>query len=137
MNDDGRSPQVTGHGEKLSRKMELAVAALLTHPTIPEAAKHTGVSEKTLWRWLRIREFKEAYREARREAVGRAVGQVQAAMAEGVEALRSVINDPQSGASARVSAARAVLDMGLKATEVEDLEARISAIENAYFKEKQ
>jgi len=41
-----------GHGEKLSRKQEQAIAALLTCPTIEQAAKAAGVGETTLWRWL-------------------------------------------------------------------------------------
>jgi transposase-like protein len=36
-----------GHGEKLSRKAQAAIVALLAHPTIPEAAKACGVSETT------------------------------------------------------------------------------------------
>ena len=37
-----------GHGEKLSRKQEQAVVALLTMPTIRKAAEKAGVGERTL-----------------------------------------------------------------------------------------
>jgi hypothetical protein len=51
-----------GHGEKLSRKQDLAIAGLLTEPTIGEAAQKAGVSEVTLWRWLKQADFTSAYR---------------------------------------------------------------------------
>jgi len=39
-----------GHGEKLSRKAEQAIAALLEHATIKAAAKACHVAERTLRR---------------------------------------------------------------------------------------
>ena len=44
-----------GHGDKLERKTEAAIVALLAHPTMPEAAKAAGVSETTLWRPRRLK----------------------------------------------------------------------------------
>ncbi len=71
-----------GHGEKLSRKQESAIAALLSAPTIKEAARTSGISEVSLWRWLQLPEFAIAYRAARRQVVERAVSELQAAAGE-------------------------------------------------------
>ena len=60
---------MTGHGEKLSRKAELFIVALLTQPTVTAAAQTIGVSEATARRWLQREEFQERYREARQEAL--------------------------------------------------------------------
>jgi DNA-binding MurR/RpiR family transcriptional regulator len=120
---------MTGHGEKLSRKQEIAVAALLAQPSIGEAAKAAGVGEKTLWRWLQKDGFQEAYRNARRRVVDHALSQVQAGMIEAVQTLRNVMNNRKTAASARVSAARAMIGFGFQAVEVEDLEKRIAALE--------
>ena len=57
-----------GHGENLGRKEEQAIVALLTRPTVTEAAKACAVSEVTLWRWRQRPEFSERYRAARRQA---------------------------------------------------------------------
>ena len=121
--------QPAGHGQKFTRNMEKAIASLLVNPSIPDAAKEVGIGERTLWRWFKIPEFEKAYRLARREVVRHAVVNVQAAMSEAVETLRSIMNDGSAPASARVSAARAVIDTGLKAVELEDLDHRLSAIE--------
>ena len=119
-------------GEKLSRKHEQAIAALLTCDSITAAAAACGIAEATLHRWLKDKSaFQAAYREARRAVVQFAVVQVQRATAEAVETLRAVMHDSASPASARVSAAKTILDTAIKAVELEDLEARIVALEAA------
>lgn len=121
--------QVAGHGEKLTRKAEQAVAALLQFPTIPEAAKAAGVSERTLYGWLQEEGFREQYRSAKAEVVRHAVTMVQRASGEAVEVLREVMNSSESSTSSRVSAARTILELALKAVELEDLESRLVALE--------
>jgi DNA-binding MurR/RpiR family transcriptional regulator len=116
-------------GEKLSRKQEVAIAALLTCPTLAEAAQRAGISEPTLGRWLRRDDFQTAYRQARREAVSQAIAHLQRVSGEAVETLRAIMADGKAPASARVTAARAVLEVAIKAVELEDLEARIADLE--------
>jgi hypothetical protein len=53
-----------GHGEKLSRKQEEAIAALLTHSSVKRAAEAIQVDRHTLGRWMRIPEFNAAFRQA-------------------------------------------------------------------------
>ena len=118
-----------GHGEKLSRNQERAIAALLVHPTMAKAAAPAGVGEVTLWRWMQIPEFKEQYRLARREAVSQAVGHLQGACSVAVVALTDVAQDVNCPASARVSAARTVLELALKGVELEDLAVRVEELE--------
>ena len=117
------------HGEKLSRKQEQTIAALLTCDSITAAAAGCGVAEATVHRWLKQDGFQAAYREARRAVVQHAITQVQSATGEAVETLRSVMQDPEAPASAKVSAARTILETAVKAVELEDLEARIAALE--------
>ena len=122
---------MTGHGEKLSRKQDQAITALVTCPSITEAAAQCELAEVTLRRWLKQDGFQAAYREARRAVVQHAIVQVQRATAEAVETLRAVMHDSASPASARVSAAKTILDTAIKAVELEDLEQRLTALETA------
>lgn len=117
------------HGEKLSRKQEQTIAALLTYDSITAAAAGCSVAEATIHRWLKDDGFQAAYREARRAIVQHAIVQVQRATAEAVGTLRAVMQDADAPASARVSAAKAILETAVKAVELEDLEARIAALE--------
>jgi hypothetical protein len=76
---------MTGHGAKFGRKQEEAIAALLTHRSIDEAAKAVGISAKTLLRWQQEPRFAKAYREARRAAYSQSIARLQqaASAAEG------------------------------------------------------
>jgi hypothetical protein len=118
-----------GHGQKWSRKKDQAVAALLTSPSIPAAARLVGIGESTLSRWLKLDSFQTEYRTARRQAVSQAVATVQATMASAATTLQSVMDDPRASFSVRVTAARAVLDFGIKTSELEDLEIRLRELE--------
>ena len=120
-----------GHGSKFPRKQESAIIALLEQPTIQEAAAVAGVSYTTLWRWLQDPTFQGQYRKARRDAFGQATAQLQQASSAAVKALKEIIDDGEAPSSARVMAARTVLEMGLKAIEVEEIEARLIAVEQA------
>ena len=118
--------------EKLHGKQAAAIAALLAQRTIAEAAHQVGIGERTLLRWLQEdRAFQGTYRTARRHVVQHAVAQVQQATSTAVATLEAIMQDATASASARVSAAKAVLETALKGVELEDLEARIVALEAA------
>lgn len=106
-----------------------AVVALLTEPTLQDAAKSVGVDRSTIYRWFQQPAFQVAYREARHQALSRATARLQQISSEAVEVLREVMNDQAAQPAARVGAAKTVLDMALEATEVEDLSARVEALE--------
>lgn len=116
---------------KLNRKQEAAIAALLTASTIAEAAAAVGVHEQTVWRWMQLPDFKEAYRDAKRKAVDQAISRLQQVSGEAVETLRTVMKDSDAPPSSRVSAAKAVIDVALKAVEMDEMAARIEALEEA------
>lgn len=82
-----RREQVRGHGQKLTSKQELLIAALLTERTYAAAAQAAGVSEATLYRWMHLPAFQEAYYQARRELINAAVGRIQAGIGQAVETL--------------------------------------------------
>ena len=51
-----------GHGAKFDHKKEQAIAALLSHRNVEEAARAAGISPNTLLRWTKEPEFAAAYR---------------------------------------------------------------------------
>lgn len=120
---------MAGHGEKYPRLKDKAICALLACDTVPEAAKRIGVGERTLWRWMKKEDFKEAFADARKELVRHAIARVQSVLGEAIEVLRAVMSDSDAPASARVSAAKCVIETALKATEIEELEERVAKLE--------
>jgi hypothetical protein len=116
----------------LTPRQEQTITALLGQGSLQAAAAASGINEKTLRRWLRDDAvFQIAYREARRQVVQQAIVQVQQATGEAVATLRQVMQAADAPASAKVSAAKTILETAVKAVELEDLEARIVALEAA------
>ena len=116
-----------GHGEKLTRKAEQAIAALLEHPTIDEAARACGVSKRSLWRWLQREDFQRQHRKAQRAVVDGAIAELQAATKEAVKTLRR--NLRCGNFFAENAAAQAILTHSFKAIELHELQSRIERLE--------
>jgi hypothetical protein len=113
------------------RRQDQFIVALLEHPTLEKAAAAVGVSDVTLWRCLKKPEFAEAYRKARREAFSQSIARLQHASNAAVGTLLRVMTDREAPAASRVRAADVVLQASLRGMEMEDIEARLSALEQA------
>jgi hypothetical protein len=120
---------MTGHGAKFGRKMEQAIAALLTRPSIEDAARLAGVGEKTLRRWLREPQFEVRYLRARREVVSQTIARMQQATGAAGITILKLMTDPNVPAAVRLRAAECVFDLAVKGIELEDLERRLSELE--------
>jgi transposase-like protein len=116
---------------KLGRKKEAAVQALLSQRNTEEAARAIGVVPRTLYRWLQEPDFCAAYREAKRAAFSQAIARVQTMTAPAISTLGKVMVDPAAPAASRVRAATSIVEFAAKAIEIEDLEARLKALEEA------
>jgi hypothetical protein len=110
---------MSGHGEKLTRKQEQAIAALLECSTIDKAAQKVGLSHSALKRWLRTPKFALAYRRARRQVLDLSVGRLQAAAETAVDALLDVAKKAVKDAD-RVRAATALLQHAFRGIEEAD-----------------
>jgi len=117
-----------GHGEKLTRKHEQAIAALLSEPSIKAAAESCGIGEATLYRWLQLPDFQAAYRTARRQVVERAVSELQAACGEAVETLKRNLTCDIPGVEIR--AAQIIIEQAVKGIELMDLQDRVEKLES-------
>jgi hypothetical protein len=122
---------MTGHGAKFGRKQEEAIAALLSHKHIPDAATAVGVSAKTLLRWLKEPEFDAAYREAKRGAFSQAIARLHQMSSAAVTTLGKVMVDLSTPPATKVRAADSILNHTIKAIENEDIETRVAALEQA------
>jgi hypothetical protein len=116
-------------GGKRPRCEELALAALLSEPTIAAAAMKAGIGESTLLRWMAEPDFRARYRAARRQVVEGAIGRLQQAATLAVDALTR--NLTCGTPAVEVGAARSILDQALKAVELVDLAERVEQLEQA------
>jgi hypothetical protein len=116
---------------KLTGRQEQALWALLREPGVEAAARAAGVGARSLYRWLNDPMFASAYQAARRDALSLATGRLQTAAQDAVTALTEVMKDPCAPPAARVAAARTVLDVAFRASELEDIEKRLANLEAA------
>jgi len=127
---------MAGHGTKLGRKQEDAIAALLSQRNVDDAARAAGVGARTLWRWLQDPKFQAVYRKAKRAVFGQSIARLQQASSAAVAVVLKVMLEPTTPASTRLRAADIVLARSAKAIELEDLEARLSELEHAARKRR-
>jgi hypothetical protein len=117
----------SGHGEKLSRKQELAIAALLTEPTISGAAASVQVSESRLRTWLKLPGFRDAYRAARMEVLASAITKLQRLCTKAVRTLERNLSNKDAAVANR--AAFITLAFSMKGAHLVDLEERLEDLE--------
>jgi hypothetical protein len=115
----------------LTPRQERVLRGLLSEPSVDAAARAACVPTRTVYRWLRQPLFQGAYQVARRDALRLATGRLQTATGDAVTTLMIVMRDSAAPHAARVNAARVVLDVALKATELEDIERRLADLEQA------
>src|ERR1700689_5301539 len=122
---------MTGHGAKFGRKQEEAIAALLSHRGIEEAARASGVGYKTLLRWLEVPEFQQRYLKARRKSVQQAIARLQQATGAASLTVLKLMTDPNVPPAVRLRAAECVFVQAIKGIEREDIGTRLAALEYA------
>jgi hypothetical protein len=124
-----RKKSTRGHGERRSRFETAFLSALLRKSTVAEAAREAGISDSTATRWLSDPAFKERLKSAQDEVINHSLSMLKLSASEALEVLRSVANDEVSPPSARVAAARTLLDGAFRAVETYDILSRIETLE--------
>jgi hypothetical protein len=103
------------------------VLALACGASVENAARQSGLTERTVYRRLKDQAFKNQILAIRRDMIARAAGAMAAAAMESVKTLLDLQKPSQPGA-VRLGAARTVLEVGLKFREVTDIEQQMAQI---------
>lgn len=106
-----------------------ALQALLVCPTRKDAAKTAGIDIRTLRRYFKDEEFIQEYKEAFGALLDEATKQAQRALSPAIMTLTEICEDKEAGQMARISAARSLLEYGLKLGEYNDLSERVAELE--------
>ena len=102
-------------------RMEKALIALITQPTKEEAARAAGITSKTLRDYLKDPEFQEAYKAAFAGMMDEATRSAQQSLNPALTTLREIVEDKKQSPAVRIQAARALLEYGLRLTEINDI----------------
>jgi hypothetical protein len=115
--------------ENLTAQQARTIEALLTEPTQEKAAVKAKVSRATITRWMSGPTFKQAYSEARSQLIETVMTALHSASVTAVTTLTDVMDDKEAQPSARVSAAKTVLDNLLRSREQIEIEERLKNLE--------
>lgn len=113
----------------LTPKQNKVLAALLTSPNKSAAAKAAGISPRTLRDYLADEEFQAEYKRAFSGLVEDATRQAQQALSPAIGTLLEIVEDKEQDATARISAARAILSHGVKLVEITDILSKLQELE--------
>jgi hypothetical protein len=127
---------MTGSADKLTPKQEAAILALLTARSVEEAARAVGVPIRTLYRWLNDPHFDRGYRRSKRAVFGQAISRLQQGAAAAATTMLKLMVDATVPASTRLRAADCVFGHAKNAIEIEEIEARVAALEQAAERQK-
>jgi hypothetical protein len=105
------------------------IAALAGGATVEAAAKQARVSETTVYRRLREADFAAQVKDARQQFVAEAVGQLARAGTDAAATLHQLLD--AEAETVRLGAAKAILDLGTRLRESEELAQRVEALELA------
>lgn len=117
---------MSGHVRKNGR--QAAVLAIASGETLAAAARKANVAERTLYRWRNEDDFRREVNEARAEMFSRALGCMAEGIVSGALTLRQLCLKGKSE-SVRLSAARALIELGNRMRESVELEERMSELE--------
>jgi hypothetical protein len=123
---------MTADGRKHSgktRHRQAAIVALITTGSIEAASTAANISPRTMHRYLADQSFANEYREAKARMLDGALNRLRSASLQAVEVLVEISNDIAAASSARVSAAKAIVELSLRAGAIEEIESRLSAME--------
>ena len=117
------------NGIFLSPKQEAAALALAAGSTLDEAAQKSGAGVTTIKRWLHEQpNLRRRVNELRSELTSRALGRLVDGMVSAADTLGFLCRKGKSE-MVRLSAARAIIELGSRLRENVELEERIAVLE--------
>jgi hypothetical protein len=114
--------------EALSRRQRCAIPHLLSAKTNQEGCEKAGISRKTLYKWLKNKDFCEELGAQREIIITEALERLKGSIAKAVLVLVSMLDTTESDGLKRLLA-KDVLEYALKVREQEDIISRIERLE--------
>ena len=130
--ESGRSDKSPPDGDDVFNARELAfIEKLAEGQTIREASKGARVAYNTARRWRKRADVQAAIRERAREAVQAGTLSLGQGASVAAKALRAIASGKKPAEGPRVSACRAILEIGLRVLEVDKLTDRVERLEGS------
>lgn len=114
--------------KELSLRQLHALPSLLSHPSIAQASKDCGVSEKQIWEWMNQEDFRAELYHQKSKIIARVVNKLQQASLKASETLIDLMDNGKSD-TIKHKAAVDILNLTMKYTQMYELEDRIQRLE--------
>ena len=114
--------------KELSLRQLHALPSLLSHPSIAQASKDCGVSEKQIWEWMNQEDFRAELYHQKSNIIARVVNKLQQASLKASETLIDLMDNGKSD-TIKHKAAVDILNLTMKYTQMYELEDRIQRLE--------
>src|SRR5699024_1521438 len=114
----------------LNAKQVKFMKALLMSDTITEAYKQAGLAEHTAYKYLADEEFSKEYTEQKRESLRHVSTRLNEIALRSIAILDEIANDQEQTGASRIRAVEVALNYAYKGMELEDLNNRLTEIEN-------
>ena len=120
---------MTASEDRLSRNQRLALRAMLEYPTVKLTARETGLSERTIHRYLHDPFFKQCLREEQSAVALTVSSALQEAGAKAVAVLLNIMMSKSASNHEKIRAAQVLLAERSKAVDAELIMERIEELE--------
>ena len=128
------NPDISTPKPKLTPRQHTAAAALIATATVAEAAASAGVSERTLYRWLKLPEFRALIAQQESQIIDSAVHQLVNIQGEAIETMRDMFRHSDNE-WIKMHAARFMLNSLLKLRVQQTFESRLEELEQIAYED--
>jgi len=109
----------------------IVLAALLSNATVKATADATGLSESTIFKYLRDKDFKAKYEAAKLEMLEQSTSALQANIQKAVSAIVGIIEAENTPQQVRLNASDMLLRNSFRFTEQVEILRRLDRLEQA------
>ena len=114
MNQNRNPPKSTENRQRLTRRQAKALASLISSKSVAEAARRCGCAESTLHLYLRNETFKAEYERRLDALIDGAANRVKQGLGPALGVLQDIAEDDTQPPASRVTAARGLIEGGLR-----------------------
>ena len=112
----------------LSARQQLAITELLGSPSIEESCRRAKVARATIYEWLKEPTFQAELKRQRKELVEQALNRLKMGLFQAANKLFALL-EQEGNPGIQLRASQTLLDQGIKAIELQDLECRLEMLE--------
>ncbi len=117
-------------GGNLTQRQHLAIAAILSSPSLEEARRQVKAAKGTFYGWLKEPVFAAELTRQREAVVEQAFNQLKVGMTQAVDKLLELLH-AEGERGLQLRAAQTLLEYGIKVVALKALEDRVEAMEQA------